>query len=409
MNYRDTVLNLLLSKYESSKLYKTGSSSRLPQAAVAKEKPLAEALETPEHKEQFLRDLALLEKEGLIEVDWVRFEKNNIPTVLHLIDHAGAYAAAGRKPKAETVQETVEMLAEAAVKMKEGDLKQYVLEAKALTEKNRSVPKVFDQDRKHNEDLLTFLVFLSNNTGTVMERVASTSLYGDSKYFEKELKAKVLSILSRIDKENTGEDTEDHELFAARGIFRWPEMIEFCGHVSFETDEGKKITTDGESWGTIISSQTVEHIRHARLEVINTILFIENKANYLHRINEGVKADELVVFLAGQYSPARARLFELFAEGKKPQTAVYEWSDIDVGGFQIFTRLKDQVFPDLLPYHMDAETLRQYRQRTMELPGEKYRKLLENMLKEEKYAVFYDVIAYMLENNVRLEQENLLL
>ena len=38
----------------------------------------------------------------------------------------------------------------------------------------------------------------------------------------------------------------------------------------------------------------------------------------------------------------------------------------------------------------------------------KYRELLKKIKQEERYSVFFEVIDFMLENNIRLEQESMI-
>ena len=40
---------------------------------------------------------------------------------------------------------------------------------------------------------------------------------------------------------------------------------------------------------------------------------------------------------------------------------------------------------------------------------DKYRELLKKLKQENKYSIFFEVIDYMLENNIRLEQESIIL
>ena len=83
-----------------------------------------------------------------------------------------------------------------------------------------------------------------------------------------------------------------------------------------------------------------------------------------------------------------------------PEVSFFHFGDIDAGGFYIFEHLRQQTGVDFKPYHMDRETLLQYRRYT--------KKLTENDRKRLKKLVcgrFKDVIDYMLEHDCKLEQE----
>lgn len=86
----------------------------------------------------------------------------------------------------------------------------------------------------------------------------------------------------------------------------------------------------------------------------------------------------------------------------------FHWSDIDLGGFRIFARLKQNIVPELKPYRMDIETLRSHRDRALPLCGESYRRKLEALLGDPEYRIFHSLIEEMLRSGLRLEQEQLL-
>lgn len=56
---------------------------------------------------------------------------------------------------------------------------------------------------------------------------------------------------------------------------------------------------------------------------------------------------------------------------------------------------------------MDKDTLIKYKAKTQNF-GTEYRERLVKLRNDSKYACFYDVIDFMLENNIRLEQESMI-
>lgn len=57
---------------------------------------------------------------------------------------------------------------------------------------------------------------------------------------------------------------------------------------------------------------------------------------------------------------------------------------------------------------MDIKTLEENFDKCLSLESDHYKSILKNMIEDNDYTVFHDVITYMLENNVKLEQENLI-
>jgi len=72
----------------------------------------------------------------------------------------------------------------------------------------------------------------------------------------------------------------------------------------------------------------------------------------------------------------------------------------------IYDTVKDIVTDRLAPMHMDLDTLTSNRDRTMGFE-QSYKKKLIRYLERNPNSEFVAVIEYMLENEVRLEQEAL--
>ena len=80
----------------------------------------------------------------------------------------------------------------------------------------------------------------------------------------------------------------------------------------------------------------------------------------------------------------------------------YHYGDIDAGGFYILLHLRRKTGVDFAPYHMDRLTLQSNLEKTKKLT-EYDRKRLNNLLGND----FDEVIRFMLQNDCKLEQENL--
>lgn len=171
--------------------------------------------------------------------------------------------------------------------------------------------------------------------------------------------------------------------------------------------KGEKLTISSQTKGSYINAYTIENMENIELKGINKIIFIENKANYIDYI-EHKKENELVIYHGGFYSPIKGKLFEKIYNTTKNKKIKYcHWSDIDIGGIKIYTRLRDNIIPDLHPYKMDKQDLIENKKYAQTIDA-KYKKMLENLKQEEKYSIFYDTIDYMLENNIKLEQESMI-
>lgn len=102
------------------------------------------------------------------------------------------------------------------------------------------------------------------------------------------------------------------------------------------------------------------------------------------------------------YSPNKGEFFKKIYENSK-NMEFYHWSDIDIGGFNIFNRLQSLI-PTLKPYLMDKQAFMNKKEYWIEMNKE-YREKLLKMQEKEKYVIFKEVIDEMIKNNSKLEQE----
>ena len=421
------ILNALLDRYERSRHFREGTSAKKIQVIIDKDADFAGLQYDADTKELLFDALNALKRDGLIDFSWVRYEKGNLAERFWLITEEKylkeSYRRARRTPRKESLEEMEELLEETIASMSPGDLRLFVERMLVEIREKKRMPRfVFDskdasgsgrnfagkeakrkEAAEKNKRLFCFLRELSQETGEEMERVISSRLYGDSKYFEHELKSKVLSILRAISKEAGVDDITDEELLAERGIVRWPEMLEFAGPVVVVLDDGRTADFSALSFGAGISSETVRHILSVRGEV-KSITSIENKANYIWYISNARKEMELVLYHGGFYSPVKGLWFKHIAEAF-PDAPCRHWSDIDLGGFRIFNRLRRDVFPNLVLWRMDKETMETFQSRCMPIENDSYRKELAILRTDEQYIDLWDVIDFMLDTGLRLEQE----
>ena len=143
-------------------------------------------------------------------------------------------------------------------------------------------------------------------------------------------------------------------------------------------------------------------MKNLKIKNASKIIFIENKANYIDYIQNKMQKDEFVVYHGGMYGRIKGQFFKNIYEVSK-DSKFYHWSDIDIGGFKIFVRLK-KIIPSIQPYKMDTESFYSKQSYWKEMNEEYKGKLLE-MRRQNKYSCFYDIIDEMLKNNSKLEQE----
>lgn len=411
MDYQKWVLEKLIEKYERSKAFTDTAVRRKVGLRVQSEKELVPRLEAAEQKEQFLEALRTLKRAGVIDYSWVKYEQGNLVDRVWLVLEEGmirqAYERSGRTSKQGRIDRLLLLILRYEEKVRQkGDIYHFLEEMEVILKDSHRIPRFFFEDEMLNEDLLKCLVYMSDNTDEIQVRVLSVSLYRDSKHLERSVMAKVLSILRWLKRQEEEELPSDEELLWERGVVKWPEILEFTGNISVKLTDESVIDYGPHRYGAYINSDTVKQVEAVDLSQIRRIIWIENKANYIWYCGHEKGAKELVLYHGGCYSPVKGIWFQKIYEAGKCKQCVH-WSDIDVGGFRIFTRLKKNIAATLQPYRMDRETLLAYQDCGMPISSSAYCKELERLRGEADYAVFWDVIDEMLRLGIRLEQEHL--
>jgi len=410
MNYRKLILNRLLDKYERSSAYKgTASTNRRILINLCSDEFPEYNIEHTPTKELINSVVMDLEKEGIIGFEWMRFEKGNIISRIWLKLDAlqEAYRQAERVPKREQVENALAMVYQLKSRVTSPWIRNFLEDAQAWMEQKLSIPPFLPEDSDLMQNLLKALLFIdTKGEDELLERVFSLRCFGDSKYFEKNLRRRLLGILKKYWQEEdlqAGEWTDD-EILALIGIVKAPEQVEFCGNV-LASIHGQAVDFSPLVHGVAINAPTIRDLVISDLPEVKRILFIENKANYVDYVFKRRTPEELVIYHGGFYSPVKGLFFKkIYDAACRCGITFYHWGDMDLGGFQIFKRLKTQIIPTLRPYLMDVDAFMSMK-RFWQAFDSKYAQALEKLLNDEEYQEFHQLIQVMLKEKARVEQE----
>lgn len=258
------------------------------------------------------------------------------------------------------------------------------------------------------ENLLRLLEFVLSNRQMILERELSIAVFGDTKIFEKEYRNKLLYVLktygnyndliSKIEEEKDNEKEEreeiEHSILEELNIYSNPKYVYFkgCAEITFEDGNSYKLSSD------IPIALPMDKLNTIKSFVISdsAIMTVENLASY-NRIYE---KDYFVIYLAGYHNIAKQSLIKLIAS----QNDVKEWyhfGDIDPDGFLILENLKKKTGINFKPVYMSINELKKYEKYTKKLEDNDTTKA-QGLINKGLYV---DIMEYMLENNVKLEQE----
>lgn len=395
VQYDRKVLNCLLDTYENS-LLSIGENKRTIQIEYRFTRTSIPVYfdESSSEYENIHISLKELESKNLIRIIWKDNKQDYLIQKVRLMtDHIDeAYQYVGRKPKRGLEEENIALLqkyldVEAPITV---EFVEYLLER---LQNHQSVKEYIALDNmKETEKFLRACVLVEQNKKPCYIREFSISHFQDSKYFER-----IESRIAKVFRQFSGEfmEMDTLELLAEYGIYRTPNYVYFKGNAKIAIGE-EIVDLSLLKQGIGISGEDLAGIRFSDLDSIKKVITIENLTSFFRYREE----DSLLIYLGGYHNRIRRTLLKMVYE-TIPDAKYYHFGDIDAGGFAILLDLRKKTGIPFMSYHMDLDTLKQYRQYGKCLT-ETDRKRLEQISKEEE---FREIIGFMLQENIKLEQE----
>jgi len=317
MNHKRLVIDRLLDKYEKSKSFIEMNVKRRVMLKMTKGDFPEYDIEKPLIRETFNSVVEELAEKGLVCFDWVKHEKGNIieKVWLNASRIEDCYAEIGRKARRIVLNALLDKIA--ALRYKAGDtwMDRFLADAEQAIKDKASTSGLLPDDEEQAAAILEALDFLRKlNGGQCLERVFSLRCFKDSKYFEKKVRNRLIGIIKKycIDLELQDEMSDDDVLMQV-GIIQSPEQVDFKGGIC-GVAEGRKIDFSAFTRGISLNIDTVKDLTIEGMGSVRKILFIENKANYMHFLAENKDDALMTVLHGGFYSPARGIFFKKLYE-----------------------------------------------------------------------------------------------
>lgn len=404
------LLNLLLDVYERSGHCLPGKESNRRVILRMGQGGYADYRENDPSVEEANRAIQALENEGLLSAKWhTGYEGwlyDRVYLKLDMLEQA--YAKVNREPLSQSADTLVHIVRQATTKI-QTPWKLLFLEQEAeRLEKSLRPSRFLPRDATQAKAVLSVLQYTER--GPELMRVISANCFCDSKYLERNLLPQLTSITKAYEPDliayrALGEKVLTQNVILNQiGILTYPEILEFCGK-AFLSFCATILDTQAFLNGFCLQSENLDLLNGINIFHINTLLFVENRTNYRHLVLQGVPEDTLIVYHGGFYSPVKRKLFSLLSGSTNPSINTLFWGDIDLGGFLMFTRLKKELFPNLIPWKMDLKDFEEYKSFGVKRSSA-HLDSLRTKMEEEKFDPYFIPVAHaILAEGVTVEQE----
>lgn len=410
MTEQSIILNRLLDKYENSKhLSEPGASTRRVMLRVGKKELPEYIYEDATIRDSYNEAALELEKQHLVQLEWVKGRPVLSTVVLRLDQIMPCYTAAERVHPRVRAKQVVDAVRIGLTGVTVPWIAAWREDICKSADEQMKVPAFCKKDTAVLHDLLCAFREYAELPGSITMRAFSSRCFSDTKYFERNVRDLFLIIARKYDTELALACDEnklgEREQLAYLGIYARPELYELAGNCAIQTNQGS-ICIGAAPYGLAVPSTLVDFIAEIDLTAIKCITFIENKTNYDAYVISEKQPEELVVYHGGFLSPQKKRLVALIARAASETMKIRFWADIDIGGFRMFYHLQELI-PSLTPMRMSAEFVDSFHEHGLARSKE-YLSSLRIDMENGKYPLFQDAIERILDYGVTIEQETFL-
>ncbi len=262
---------------------------------------------------------------------------------------------------------------------------------KHMLEKNR-IP----QNYQHLQDMLKALVFIEKNESELFLREASMLIYGDSKYLEEKVLHSVCQALREYLGRPCQEDELEDEILEEYHIVRERQKICLKGNMTVRI-AGRELDLGAFADGVEFFAEELKRLEWIHVHTLH-FMTVENRTSWLR-----LKIPDAVLFYLGGYCVRSQRDFLKKVFRDNPKLVFWHFGDIDAGGLYIHEHL----------CRMTGIPFRLYRMSRRELENPNFQSCLRSLTQRdqirlkslEKQEAYRELVACMLKENVKLEQE----
>ena len=316
-------------------------------------------------KTEFINGAKELQRQGLLKIEWEAIGVDIRRIRYSLKDLAVMYEMSGIRPKFQMIEENMTAVENLLHSVKGLWIKEYLIRCMKRLEQGK-IPQEFSK----RDALFRCLKVIDGLKEPLYKRVFSKYCLGDSKLFENSLESVVLSIARKYH-EDIEEGMNNTQLLSQLLIEEYSQELAVKGPLRISVN-GQEINLGQFCYGAVLNSQMLVHAKPLAGQNIKRILTIENKANYM-----AMPYDEeaVIIYSHGFFTPKEREFLIRMRNVLCPVTQYLHSGDLDYGGILIYRYIKQKIFPDLMPYQMDAEIYHKYEKYTVKMEPETLKKL----------------------------------
>ncbi len=389
-NFETNLLNKLLDKYEKSKLSKGGTVVKRTITLTTRDDVLNSYNGFDSYKYSDENDAIIkkIEKLGFITAVFDNDSFKSLSLNLSQVDDLYSYI--GRDKPTDELDKINNILEKYHF---DNFMDSFIEYVKDYVKEKYEYPKSYFSDANQLDLLLSIFKSLFLLTEETKKRDFSVRYFNDSKIFES-VQGKIIKIIKDFD---GNEYSSDDAVLAEYNIIKNSSYALIKNNLIVKINDSI-INLNDLKFELSLSDDMIKSLIILDSNVTK-IITVENLTTF-YSLND---KDAVIIYLGGFHNHTKQTLL-LKIYKQYPNAKYYHFSDIDCGGFLIFNNLVEKTKIPFIPYRMDKIELIKYKENIKKLTENDKKRLLK-MLADSRFEIFKDTITYMLENNVKLEQE----
>ena len=398
-DFQTKIINKLLTLYENRKQsWQSDAKNRVVRLIVEKDplfKNYAHSSQAYLFRDDIEKDIAFLEEKELVFANKDKYTGLLKSIDLNLENIDKAYMFVKRTPLNDVLENEKHIVEDLLKIHKESAvLNTFLKRILNLIINHKSRDKYY----KSLSDLSLIVQIIDSidkQDEDIFLRVFSKKKFSDSKMVEKK-ETKIMQIYNEFGEktyESFSDLLEDHNIVKNKG-----NAIAKQGLLFRINDQIIDLDLLGEEFYFSMNMLLKLQIEAVRKDKVITV---ENLTTFYSFEDK----DAVILYLGGFHNSAKRELIEKIHDFK-PDLTFYHSGDIDCGGFEILLDLRKKTGITFKPLLMGVDQLEKYKEECQSLT-ENDKKRLANLLVMESAIEFRDTIKYMLEHNIKLEQESI--